>query len=554
MSGNHVVVIGSGFGGSVAALRLVEKGYQVTVLEAGRRFADEDFAKTSWRARDFLFAPAIGCLGIQRIHVLPDVVVLAGAGVGGGSLVYANTMYQPGSEFFREGTWASITDWERELNPFYDLARRMLGVVRNTRMTPSDVAMQNVAQRMNVGESFDLTPVAVHFGSGPGQMSSDPFFGGVGPDRRGCINCGECMTGCRHDAKNTLVKNYLALAESAGVHIRDRATVTHIEPCGDKWKITVRRTGSVNPQSETIECNQVVLAAGTYGTQRLLHRMKALGALPHLSPRLGYLSRTNSEALVGAVARTAPVPDYTDGVAITSSFYPDDRTHIQPVRYGRGSNSMGLLATLLTDFAGTKSPVRAWLRTLAKGPSAAIRMMWVRGWSQRTVIALVMQSADNSLTVSSGKNWLGKWRLKTSPGEGVSNPSWLPVAHEAAKHLADMIDGTAMGNIGEAFNKPFTAHFVGGAIIGDSPDTGVVDAYHRVFGYPGLHIVDGSTIANNLGVNPSLTITAQAERAMSMWPNACDEDLRPAHGYQPVAPIAPTLPVVPVHAPAALFY
>jgi cholesterol oxidase len=362
------------------------------------------------------------------------------------------------------------------------------------------------------------------------------------------------MTGCRHNAKNTVVKNYLALAQLGGAVVRDRSTVTRIEPTADGWSVTVRRTGSPLPRTEHIACEQVVVAAGTYGTQRLLHRMKDDGVLYAISDRLGYLSRTNSEALVGAVAHRAPKPDYTDGVAITSSFYPDPRTHIQPVRYGRGSNAMGLLATLLTDFSGAASPLRAWLTTLAKAPFAALRMLWVRGWSQRTVIALVMQSADNSLTVSSGRDWLGSWRLRTRPGEGVSNPAWLPVAHEVAEHLAEVIDGTAMGNIGEAFGKPFTAHFVGGAVIGDSPATGVVDAYHRVYGHPGLHIVDGSTIAGNLGVNPSLTITAQAERALSMWPNAGDVDPRPATGYTSVGPVAPRAPIVPGHAPAALFY
>lgn len=548
----HIVVVGSGFGGSVAALRLVEKGYTVTVLEAGRRFEDHEFAATSWRLRDFLFAPAMGCWGIQRIHVLPHVIVLAGAGVGGGSLVYANTLYQPSDAYFTAGPWAGITDWRAELEPFYGLARRMLGVEQNPRRTPADDAMLETARRLGVDNTFTLTPVAVHFGAGPGVESPDPYFGGVGPVRRGCTHCGECMTGCRHDAKNTLDKNYLALAERAGAVVRDRSTVTRVEHGTDGWRVTVRRTGG--RRTETIECDQVVLAAGTYGTQQLLHRMKDAGVLSDLSPRLGFLSRTNSEALVGALApRTHTVP-MNEGVAITSTFYADERTHIQPVRYGDGSNAMALLSTRLTDFASARSELVAWLWGIVRHPVSSLRLLWVRGWSQRAVIALVMQSVDNSLTVSGGRSLLGRWRLRTAPGEGASHPSWLPVAHTVAKSLAEVLGGTPVGNVGEALGKPFTAHFVGGAVIGPDRSTGVVDAYHRVYGYPGLHIVDGSTIAGNLGVNPSLTITAQAERAFSMWPNAGESDPRPESGYEPVAPITPLAPVVPRHAPAALFY
>jgi cholesterol oxidase len=548
-----VVVIGSGFGGSVAALRLVEKGYRVTVLEAGRRFTDRDFAKSSWRIRDFLFAPALGCLGIQRLHVLPDVVVMAGAGVGGGSLVYANTLYQPAASYFREGAWAGITDWQRELEPFYDLARKMLGVTRNPRFTPADQAMRAVAERLGTGASFELTPVGVHFGTGPGQRSTDPYFGGVGPDRLGCTHCGECMTGCRHGAKNTVLKNYLALAERAGAVVRERCTVTRIQPRGGRWEVHLRRTGAVRPQREVIACDQIVLAAGTYGTQQLLHRMRDEGVLTNLSPRLGYLSRTNSEALVGAVAPRGSA-DFSEGVAITSSFYADPHTHIQPVRYGHRSNAMGLLATHLIDFSRGGSAVMAWLRTVVGHPMASLRLLWVRGWSQRTVIALVMQSVDNSLTVFGARSRWGRWRLRTRAGEGQNNPSWLPAAHTVASELANHLAGTPLGNIGEVLGKPFTAHFVGGAVIGDSPATGVVDAYHRVFGYPGLHIVDGSTIAGNLGVNPSLTITAQAERALALWPNAGDPDPRPLQGYRELPLVTPRAPVVPQHAPAALFY
>ncbi len=552
MTDFDVIVIGSGFGGSVAALRLAEKGYSVCVLEAGKRFEDKDFAKSSWRIRDFLFAPQLGCLGIQRIHVLPDVMVLAGAGVGGGSLVYANTMYEPPQEFFEQGPWAGITDWQQELKPFYELARNMLGVTENPQTTPADQAMQQVAQRMGVPDSYRRAPVAVHFGQGPGVVSHDPYFGGLGPARSGCTHCGECMTGCRHNAKNTLVKNYLALAEKAGVTIKPLSTAARIETKGDKWFVTVRKT--TGRKKNVLTSDHVVVAAGTYGTQRLLHRMKDEGVLPELSPRLGFLSRTNSEALIGAVAKKAPNPNFTTGVAITSSFFPDKHTHVQPVRYGAGSNSMALLATVLCDFSDSESNWKTWIKTVGRHPWKVIKGLYVSGWSQRTVIGLVMQSVDNSLTVFGEKDSFGSWRLRTKPGEGISNPSWIPVAHDVAKQLAEVIDGEPMGNIGEVINAPFTAHFVGGATIAPDSDHGVVDAYHRVFGYRGLHIVDGSTISGNLGVNPSLTITAQAERAMSMWPNKGQDDIRPHNGYQPVAPISPVSPVVPSHVDAALFY
>lgn len=553
MAHKDVIVVGSGFGGSVAALRLAEKGYSVTVLESGRRFADKDFAKNSWHARDFLFAPKIGCLGIQRIHVLPDVVVLCGAGVGGGSLVYANTMYQPKSEFFNHGSWVGITDWQKELSPFYDLAKRMLGVVENPHFSNSDKAMKETAVRMGVGEGFRLAPVAVHFGNGPGEVSPDPYFGGAGPARKGCTHCGECMTGCRHDSKNTLVKNYLALAEQRGVEIKPLSTVTRIVYESGKWHVTVRKTDSWGTRAELLTSDQVVLAAGTYGTQKLLHRMKDDGVLPLLSHRLGYDSRTNSEALVGAVSRN-PNIDYTDGVAITSSFYPDSDTHIQPVRYGKQSNAMGLLATVLTDFTAQEAPIRTWLKTIARAPKKALAQYKLKGWSERAVIALVMQSVDNSLTVFGAKDAFGTWRLRTKQGQGQPNPNWIPVAHDVAKQLAQVIDGVPLGNVGEAFGAPFTAHFVGGATIGATSEEGVVDGYHRVHGYSTLHIVDGSTITGNLGVNPSLTITAQAERAMSMWPNKGQQDPRPEYGYQQIKPIPPQAPIVPADAPAALFY
>ncbi|HWD06679.1 MAG TPA: GMC family oxidoreductase [Amycolatopsis sp.] len=550
-----VVVVGSGFGGSVAALRLTEKGYRVAVVEAGRRFADDEFAKTSWDLKRYMWAPQLGCYGIQRIHLLNDVMVLAGAGVGGGSLVYANTLYRPLKPFYADRQWAHITDWEAELAPHYDQASRMLGVVTNPTLTPSDVVMRDVAKDMGVGESFHSAPVGVYFGA-PGETVRDPYFGGVGPDRVGCTECGGCMTGCRVGAKNTLVKNYLYLAEQDGAKVIPLTTVTSVEPTSDGYRVTLQKTGTRSKRFRTtVTTGQVVFAAGTWGTQNLLHRMKDAGVLPKLSRRLGELTRTNSEAIVGA-ARTSvdPERDFSRGVAITSSIHPDDNTHIEPVRYGKGSNAMSLLQTVATDGA---SPVPRWRQAvtfLRKHPVQAAKLLNGYRWSERTVILLVMQSLDNSITTYTRRGLFGRRKYTSKQGHGEPNPSFIPAGHEANQRTAERIGGLPGGTWGEIFDVPLTAHFIGGVPIGDSADTGVIDPYHRVYGYPGLSVVDGSAITANLGVNPSLTITAQAERAFALWPNKGEADERPGQdaAYVRLAPVAPKNPAVPSGAPAAL--
>ena len=549
-----VLVVGSGFGGSVAALRLTEKGYRVGVLEAGRRFEDHEFAKTSWDVSTFLWAPQLGWYGIQRLHRLPDVLVMAGAGVGGGSLVYANTLYVPPPEFFADPQWSGITDWADELAPHYDQASRMLGVTDVPHASPLDHEFEAVAKSMGAGDTFRLTPVGVFFGEGPGIVSADPFFGGVGPTRTGCTECGACMTGCRVGAKNTLPKNYLGLAEAAGARVMPRATVTAVRPLSSGgYALDVRRTGPGRQPRTRLTATEVVIAAGAYNTQRLLHRMRDTHVLPDLSPMLGRLSRTNSESLVGAVARHADA-DYTRGVAITSSFHPEPGTHVESVRYGRGSNLMGLLGTVLTDGVEGRARWRVWAGAMAADPRGAVRSLSVRGWSERTAIALVMQSVDNSVTVYGRRDATGRWRLSSTQGDGEPNPAWIPAANAAARALAERIGGDAMGSMSDLVGAPITAHFVGGAVIGADARHGVVDPYHRVFGYPGLHVLDGAAVTANLGVNPSLTITAQAERAVALWPNRGDADHRPPPGeaYRRVAPVPPVRPVVPAHAPAAL--
>jgi cholesterol oxidase len=556
-----VVVIGSGFGGSVAALRAAEKGYAVALLEAGRRFADHDFPQTSWRLRRFLWAPGLGCYGIQRITLLrgrhrAGLLVLSGAGVGGGSLVYANTLYRPLPDFYQDPQWCGITDWEVELAPWYDLASRMLGVVIYPQETPADLAMRAVAERMGVGGTHHPTPVGVHFGP-PGQSVDDPYFGGAGPARAGCLHCGSCMTGCRHNAKNTLVKNYLWLAERAGATVEPLITVVAVRPAdGGGYAVETVSTGArLRRHRRVFHAGQVVFAAGALGTQRLLHAMKASGDLPHLSGRVGWLTRTNSEAILGAsvparAARRRGL-DYTAGVAITSSFHPDARTHIEPVRYGPGSNSMGLLQSVLVP-GGRWRPAR-WLGRLLAHPRVSLRTLWLRRWSHRTIVTLVMQSLDNSVTVGWRRAWYGRRRLLAVPGHGAPNPTWIPAGHQAVRLLAEEIEGTPGGSVSEAFNVPVTAHILGGAVIGATPAEGVVDGYQRVFGHPGLHVVDGAAVSANPGVNPALTITAQAERAMAFWPNLGEPDPRPplGSGYTELLPVLPGHPAVPPHAPAA---
>jgi len=556
-----VIVVGSGFGGSVTALRLTEKGYKVGVLEAGARFEDDDLPSTSWDLTNYLFRPEVGCYGIQRIDTLKDCMILSGAGVGGGSLVYANTLYEPMPAFYQDPQWRDIADWKTELAPYYDQAKRMLGVVENPLRTPSDDVMQKVAEELGVGETFHPTPVGVFFG-GPHQPShqkvADPYFGGAGPDRNPCKACGECMTGCRHNSKNTLVKNYLYLAEQNGARILPMTTVVKVTPRsadgqGEGYDVHIRFTKSRSRKPrKVLTAQQVVFSASALGTQRLLHKMKDEGHLPGLSDRLGHLSRTNSESILGAIAPDMEV-DYSRGVAITSSFHPDEHTHIEPVRYGRGSNAMSFMQTVLTDGDGPTARWKVWLKEMWAERKNVRQLYDVKHWSERTVIALVMQSVDNSITTYTKK--VGPFRVLTSKqGHGEPNPTWIPVANQAVRKMAEIMGGTAGGSIGEPFNRPLTAHFIGGCVIANSDADGVVDPWHRVFNHPGLHVVDGSTISANLGVNPSLTITAQAERAMAYWPNKGQADARPPLGtaYAPIEPVAPLHPSVPEAAPGAL--
>ncbi|MFD9488622.1 GMC family oxidoreductase N-terminal domain-containing protein [Streptomyces sp. NPDC059991] len=569
-----VLVVGSGFGGSVTALRLTEKGYRVGVLEAGRRFTPATLPKNSWDIKNYLWAPRLGMYGIQRIHLLGNVMVLAGAGVGGGSLNYANTLYVPPKQFFDDPQWKDITDWQEELTPYYEQAKRMLGVRLNPTMTPSDVHLKAAAQRMGVGDTFHMAPVGVFFGDGedaegtvkarPGESVADPYFGGAGPARKACTECGECMTGCRHGAKNTLNENYLHLAEKAGAVVHPMTTAVSVtdDSQGGYAVATLPTDNRRKGAGRLFKARRVVIAAGTYGTQTLLHRMRSGGQLPYVSKRLGELTRTNSEALVGAQtnnrryrkAHGAAKADFTRGVAITSSVHPDENTHIEPVRYGRGSNAMGGMSILQVPYAEGSSLALGWLANAVKHPGLLARSLSNHRWSERTIIGLVMQSLDNSLTTYLKPDGVGKGLLTARQGHGAPNPKQIRAASRAATELAAEINGFAGSNVGELMGTPLTAHFLGGCPIGASAEEGVIDPYHRLYGHPGISVVDGAAVSANLGVNPSLTITAQAERAMSLWPNKGEADPRPAQGepYVRVEAVAPKAPAVPADAFGAL--
>ncbi|MGW7517389.1 GMC oxidoreductase [Streptomyces sp. NPDC054796] len=578
-----VVVIGSGFGGSVSALRLTEKGYRVGVLEAGRRFTHETLPKNSWDLRNYLWAPSLGLYGIQRIHLLSNVMILAGAGVGGGSLNYANTLYVPPPAFFQDQQWGHITDWQEELKPFYDQAQRMLGVRANPTTTEADEHLRATAEAMGVGDTFRLTPVGVFFGDGqdargerakgPGYEVPDPYFGGAGPARTACLECGSCMTGCRVGAKNTLTENYLYLAEKAGAVIHPMTTATEVAEDGHggftvTTEPTDRRRGGWRGRRRgrgrrVLRCRKVVVAAGTYGTQTLLHRMKDTGTLPRIPDGLGALTRTNSEALVGALTfprryrkrygRGAEL-DFTKGIAISSSIHPNATTHIENVRYGKGSNLMALICVPQYRTGGRLPKWLVATGAYLRHPLLVARTATTYRWSERTIIGLVMQTLDNSLTTFRRTKGLRKGLLTARQGHGAPNPVHIPEGAEAVRLLAERINGFPGTNLGELTNRPLTAHFLGGCPIGGDADSGVIDPYHRLYGHPGISVVDGSAVSANLGVNPSLTITAQAERAMSLWPNKGDEDARPAQGepYVRLAPVAPRQPAVPEDAFGAL--
>ncbi|MBF2054766.1 MAG: GMC family oxidoreductase [Candidatus Sericytochromatia bacterium] len=517
------IIIGSGFGGSVAALRLSQKGYRVAVLEAGKRFGDQDFARSNWQIHKFLWLPQVFCYGIQRLTLLKDVLILSGAGVGGGSLVYANTLYVPPPAFFKHPIVQKLGGSER-LMPYYHLAQQMLGVTQNPRLWPIDELFRETAREFNAEDSFKATPAGVFFGPA-GKTVADPYFAGEGPERTGCTHCGACMVGCRVGAKNTLVKNYLYLAEKLGATIIPESEVLDVEPLSADgeagYRLRTRRTTGLGGWPRKSYTSQgVVFSAGVLGTLKLLLKLKSNGRLPRLSERLGKTVRTNSEAILGARSRDSN-SDYSQGIAITSSIYPDAHSHIEPVRYPAGSDVMGLLATLLTDGGGNWPRQLRFAGNVLRQPLDFLRMLWPLGFAKHSVVVLFMQTLDNSLQVVQKRSWLrlGKKVLSSSPEGGSKAPSYIPLANDFTRRLAarmNAIPGSAINEV--LLDVPTTAHILGGCGMGSSPEEGVIDLQNRVFGYQNMLVCDGSMIPANLGVNPSLSITALSEHAMAQVP------------------------------------
>jgi cholesterol oxidase len=555
-----VAIIGSGFGGSVAALRAAEKGYRVGVMESGKRWNDEDIPKTNWNLTHFLWQPEIEMYGIQRMEYLDDVLVLSGAGVGGGSHVYGNTLYVPPKKFFGAPEWAGITDWAGELAPYIDQASRMLGVVRIPYM-PTDVDryMQQVAADMGKGESFNKAPVGVYFGS-PGVEAEDPYFGGVGPRRTGCIGCGNCMIGCGNNAKNKLNVNYLYLAEHLGAQVHPLHEVYELTPLdGGGFEVRARHPGwaqrALHRHHHRYTAEQVIVAAHAYGSAKLLHHMQHEGHLTGMSGQLGQRARTNSEQLLAATRtygqwkREPEKIHITPGsVSITSGVWPDAQTSIEPVYYGVGSDVMAFLLTY-HQHGDQKHPTREWLKELVEHPSQVLGFDDARHWSERMAVLLCMQTTDTSIEL-----YWHDGRLHSRPGSGTPPSVHIPVVEEFADRLATKMGTRQEALAFEVLNRTASAHFIGGIPIGDSAESGAVDPYQRVFGQPGLHVMDGSVMPANPGVNPSLMITALAERALSLWPNKGDQDLRPplGSGYERIPPVMPHRPLVPAGAPGEL--
>ena len=520
------IVIGSGFGGSVAALRLAEKGYRVAVLERGRRYRDEDFAASTWDLKRFLWAPAFGLRGIFRMSVFKDIFIASGSGVGGGSLVFANTLYRAKPGFFTHAQWPATADWSQALAPHYATAERMLGMQPVPHDSDGQRLLLEMGRHFGVEHTFTRTSCAVYFGT-PGVTVPDPYFGGLGPDRTGCLKCGACMVGCRTGAKNTLVKNYLWLAERLGVEVIPEREVIDVRPFADVdgadgYVVGTERPGAwLRRRRRAFRAGGVVVAAGALGTNALLARCKLAGSLPALSDRLGHLVRTNSESLLAVTFPDDRLKPWND-VAISASIHPDEDTHIEFVTYGERGDFLSSLTTVLTgDGTRLTRPLKL-VGAIARHPVHFLKSLWPIGWSRRTLILLVMQSLDNALRFRARRRWFGRGvSLSTEQDVGRPNPTYIEAGNRAARWLAQRTGGIPQSMVVEALaNIPATAHILGGAVIGRDAASGVVDDRCRVFGYRNLMVCDGSVVPANPGVNPSLTITAIAEHAMSHVPAA----------------------------------
>jgi len=514
------VIIGSGFGGSVSALRLIEKGYSVLVLEKGKRFADNDFAKTNWQYWKYIWMPAIRAYGILQISILKGVMVLHGAGVGGGSLGYANVLEIPTDETFATPAWNQTGKWGELLKEHYATAKKMLGAARNPQLWKADDVLKQMAEERDMAHTFRATDVGAYFGEA-GVTVPDPFFDGKGPKRAGCQQCGGCMVGCRYNAKNTLPKNYLYFAEKYGAEVISEMTVTDVRPSTfdrSRYEVTYQSSTSLFKQKKTIHANNVIFSGGVMGTMKLLLNLRDVKkSLPKLSPRLGHMVRTNSEALLGSVARKSDI-NYSEGVSISSIYNHDEITRIEPVRYPNGSSLMRFITAPLID-TDVSVPMRLmkyfwWIFT---HPIDFLKALVLPGWAHNVTILLVMQHADNRMRFRSGRSFFTLFRTGMVADEepGYEIGAQVKGSHELTRDFAARTNGIPLGSIGEnLLGLPTTAHILGGAPIGQNADEGVVNENFAVHNYEGLYIIDGSIMPANPGVNPSLTITALAEYAM----------------------------------------
>jgi cholesterol oxidase len=513
------VVIGSGFGGSVSALRLAEKGHRVAVLEKGKRWRKEDFPKTNWNLPKYLWMPRLGCYGFQMLTFLRHVVVLHGGGVGGGSLVYANQLLVPPEEVFARPEWG-IPECGERLRPHYAEARRMLGANPSPQVGRADQCLREVGLELRGTDTFHRNDVGIFFGT-PDKTVPDPYFGGRGPERTGCTFCGACMVGCPVGAKNTLDQNYLYLAEGLGARIIPETEATGIRPWNEGYEVLGRRATGFRHPPRRFRARGVVVSAGALGTVKLLMQCRANGLLPGLSPRLGHYVRTNSEALLGVMSRDRGV-NWNDQIAITSGIYADETTHIEMVRYNKGSDGLLNLLTLLTDGGGGVPRVVRYAGNCARHPLLFLRLLWPLGKAAATTVVLVMQTDENHLNLDYRRRWwrLGGRSLNSSVAPGMTRaPAYIPIANEVARRLAAKMNGVPLSFIGEAvFDTASTAHILGGCCMGATPQQGVVGFDGEVFGYPNLLVADGSVVPANLGVNPSLTITALSEYVMAQRP------------------------------------
>lgn len=510
------IIIGSGFGGSVSALRLCEKGYRVLLVEAGKRYEDEDFPKNNREIKKWLFWPRIGCFGIMRMSLFRHAFFLSGAGLGGGSLVYANTLLRPPSQFYEDNNWPKEHQWEERLKPYYEKAEKMLGLTESPRLEPADITLKKLAQIMGREKSFHQTKVGVYFA--PEQSPpTDPYFSGRGPLRKPCNFCGNCMVGCRVGAKNTLMKNYLYFAQNLGLKILTEAQATKVEEEHDgQYRVTVKQKGLF----KTYNTKGVVFSAGVLGTIELLLKMKDCGHLPKLSSKLGHYLRTNSEALVGL--RVKNQADFSKGIAISAGFYPDPQTHVEIVRYGEDSDMIGMISTLMVGGGPHLVRIAKFFWQVFLHPYKFFQTLRLKNWAKESIILLVMQNLDNHLKFVLRRPWYWPFKkvMSTKINHQAKVPVFLPTANLVAQKMAKELHGTTLSSVPEVLlNKTTTAHILGGAIMAQGPEHGVIDYKNQVFGYKNMYVIDGSMIPANLGVNPSLTITAMAEHAMSFIGN-----------------------------------